>query len=262
MDRALELARQARGSTGPNPPVGAVLVNAGAIVGEGFTQPPGQAHAEIMALRQAGDRSHGAVLFVTLEPCSHYGRTGPCAEALVNAGVVEVHIAALDPNPRVNGSGATYLRAQGVDVFVEPEPEADDLIEAHRTYTTTGRPFITLLLDAPPTVAADLAASADAILSDLPDPPLRLVGRDWRWLLPLSDSGYDLAAVLEELRSREVADCVVSGSTELAASCLRARVVDKIVAAPGVRVDGFGVRRSVRDGDAYDMLYPHAGEGK
>ena len=113
MARALALAEMARGSTGNNPAVGAVVVRDGRIVGEGYTQPPGQAHAEVMALRQAGELARGATVFVTLEPCCHYGRTPPCTDALIAAGVAEVHMATLDPNPMVSGGGKAALDAAG-----------------------------------------------------------------------------------------------------------------------------------------------------
>ncbi|MDQ2744070.1 MAG: bifunctional diaminohydroxyphosphoribosylaminopyrimidine deaminase/5-amino-6-(5-phosphoribosylamino)uracil reductase RibD, partial [Chloroflexota bacterium] len=102
MARALILAREARGHTHPNPPVGAVLVRRGEVVGEGRTQPAGGAHAEVVALSGAGQRARGADLFVTLEPCTHWGRTPPCADALIAAGIRSAHIALLDPNPVVN----------------------------------------------------------------------------------------------------------------------------------------------------------------
>src|SRR3990170_2682294 len=101
MQRALALARQALGRVSPNPAVGAVLVRSGRVVGEGYTQPPGGPHAEIVALGQAGEAARGAALYVSLEPCCHHGRTPPCTEAIIAAGVAEVHLAALDPDPRV-----------------------------------------------------------------------------------------------------------------------------------------------------------------
>ena len=118
MRRALELARRAEGSTSPNPAVGAVVVKNGEIVGEGFTQPAGQAHAEIVALRRAGAKARGADLFVTLEPCSHYGRTPPCTDAVIAAGTASVVAAVVDPNPLVGGRGMEALRAAGVGVEV------------------------------------------------------------------------------------------------------------------------------------------------
>lgn len=116
MQRSFGLARQALHHARPNPAVGCLLVLDGAIVGEGFTQPAGQAHAEIIALQVAGAAARGATAYVTLEPCAHHGRTGPCAEALVNAGVARVVYALADPNPLVNGKGLAMLRAGGVTV--------------------------------------------------------------------------------------------------------------------------------------------------
>ena len=98
MERALSLARRAQGTTSPNPPVGAVIVKDGQVVGEGWTQPAGQAHAEIVALRQAGSRAAGASLYVTLEPCNHHGRTPPCTDAIAEAGIAEVHAARSEAN--------------------------------------------------------------------------------------------------------------------------------------------------------------------
>ena len=144
MRRAIELARSAVGRTDPNPPVGAVLVKDGHVVGEGATQPPGQAHAEIVALRQAGAAAKGADLYVTLEPCPHWGRTPPCAQALIEAGVSSVHIAALDPNPATARGGVAALEAAGVHVTIhDGPPEAGQLIEAFAKHVTTGLPFVT-----------------------------------------------------------------------------------------------------------------------
>ena len=144
MGLALSLARKAVGSVSPNPPVGAVLVREGEVVGEGYTRPPGQAHAEIVAIRQAGPRARGATLYTTLEPCNHQGRTGPCSEAIIEAGVAEVHSAVLDPNPRVNGSGMSRLSEAGIAVSTgEMAGEASRLIEAYAKLVTTGKPFVT-----------------------------------------------------------------------------------------------------------------------
>ena len=115
MQRAIELGQQARYWSAPNPPVGCVLVRDDQEIGAGFTQPAGQAHAEVMALNAAGDAT-GATAYVTLEPCSHQGQTGPCASALIDAGVARVVVAVEDPNPQVAGSGIAALRAAGVEV--------------------------------------------------------------------------------------------------------------------------------------------------
>lgn len=145
MHRALELARKAQGRTSPNPPVGAVIVRDGRIVGEGHTQPAGSWHAEVMALRQAGDEARGATMYVTLEPCCHYGRTPPCTEAIVAAGVAEVHAAMIDPNSLVGGNGLSELEAAGIRVVLgEGEAEAREITEGFVKFVTNGLPFFTL----------------------------------------------------------------------------------------------------------------------
>lgn len=144
MERALTLARMAVGNTSPNPAVGAVIVNDGVVVGEGYTQPPGSAHAEIVALKQAGDKSRKATMYVTLEPCCFYGRTPPCTKAILDAGLSTVHIATLDTNPKVAGKGRSELESAGITVFIgEREEEARDINEAYFKYITTGIPFVT-----------------------------------------------------------------------------------------------------------------------
>lgn len=147
MHRALELARRSLGSVSPNPAVGAVVVNRGKIVGEGHTQPPGGDHAEVIALRQAGDLTLGAELFITLEPCSRHGRTPPCIDAITAAGIARVHVGAIDPNPAEDGRGLSRLREAGIEVMVASDPSeslaASRLIGAYRKHSTTGTPFVT-----------------------------------------------------------------------------------------------------------------------
>jgi diaminohydroxyphosphoribosylaminopyrimidine deaminase/5-amino-6-(5-phosphoribosylamino)uracil reductase len=144
MARALQLASRALGSVSPNPAVGAVLVRDGKVVGEGTTQPPGQAHAEIVALRAAGPLARGSALYVTLEPCAHYGRTPPCADAIVAAGVAETHVAMLDPSPWVDGHGVSRLEAAGIRVTRgSHEHEARRLYEAYLCWLQRGRPLVT-----------------------------------------------------------------------------------------------------------------------
>ncbi|MCL1961235.1 MAG: bifunctional diaminohydroxyphosphoribosylaminopyrimidine deaminase/5-amino-6-(5-phosphoribosylamino)uracil reductase RibD [Desulfovibrionaceae bacterium] len=127
MSQALELAAHARAICPPNPAVGCVIADAGGVVlGQGHTQPTGQAHAEVMALREAAARGHsvtGATAYVTLEPCAHHGRTGPCCDALIAAGVSRVVASLQDPNPRVAGQGFARLRAAGIEVHVGPGAE-------------------------------------------------------------------------------------------------------------------------------------------
>jgi diaminohydroxyphosphoribosylaminopyrimidine deaminase/5-amino-6-(5-phosphoribosylamino)uracil reductase len=144
MGQALSLAREALGSVSPNPSVGAVVVKDGQVVGEGHTQPPGGAHAEIVALLQAAESARGATLYTTLEPCNHQGRTPPCTQTIVDAGIAEVRVATLDPNPNVTGDGVSRLRAAGIRTKVgESETRARLLMEAYLKFVTTGRPFVT-----------------------------------------------------------------------------------------------------------------------
>ena len=124
MQRCLELARTALGRTSPNPLVGAVIVKDGEIVGEGFHPRAGEPHAEVFALRAAGDNARSATIYVSLEPCNHYGRTPPCSEALIAAGLAKVVIGMIDPNPLVAGGGIARLRTAGIEVLVGVEEEA------------------------------------------------------------------------------------------------------------------------------------------
>ena len=143
MARALEVARRALGSVSPNPAVGAVVVKDGNIVGEGHTCPPGGDHAEVVALKQAGANAEGATLYSTLEPHQYHGRTPPCTDAIIRAGIRHVHYAVDDPNPKVSGRGAETLRSAGIEVSTgEMEAEANELIEAFSKHVKHGRPFV------------------------------------------------------------------------------------------------------------------------
>lgn len=146
MELALAEAERARGNTSPNPLVGCVIVNAqGEIVGKGYHHKAGEAHAEVNALRAAGTKARGATAYVTLEPCSHYGRTGPCCEALIKAGIKRVVAAANDPNPKVAGRGFARLRAEGVEVVQGVLAEhAYEQNEVFMHWMTTGKPFVAL----------------------------------------------------------------------------------------------------------------------
>ena len=117
MQQALALANQARWHAPPNPWVGCVIVNNKTVIGKGFTQPPGQAHAEVCALREAQEKAQGATLYVTLEPCSHTGRTPPCTQAIIQAGIKKVVIAQMDPDQRVSGKGIIQLQEAGIEVY-------------------------------------------------------------------------------------------------------------------------------------------------
>ncbi len=143
MKCALSLAGLAMGYTRPNPAVGAAVIKDGAWVGMGYTRPVGSDHAEVVALRQAGDRARGATMYVTLEPCCHYGRTPPCTEAIIQAGIAEVYIALRDPNPLVSGRGIRRLNGAGIKTHVGIcEQKAHHINEAYIKHVTTGLPFV------------------------------------------------------------------------------------------------------------------------
>ncbi len=149
MSRAIKLAQKGRFTTAPNPNVGCVITQGNDIVGEGFHYRAGEPHAEVHALRMAGDNSVGATAYVTLEPCSHYGRTPPCAEGLIKAGVKKVICAMQDPNPQVSGRGINMLRKAGIEVLVGLlESDAQALNPAFIKRMKTGMPFVQLKMAA------------------------------------------------------------------------------------------------------------------
>jgi diaminohydroxyphosphoribosylaminopyrimidine deaminase/5-amino-6-(5-phosphoribosylamino)uracil reductase len=192
MDEAFALAERGRGSTHPNPLVGAVLVRDGVVVGRGWHLGPGEPHAEAMALAEAGERARGATLFCTLEPCSHHGKTPPCADALVAAGVARAVIALGDPNPQVDGDGLHKLREGGVEVDLGEGrwgARAREQNAAFLTYHRTGRPLVTY----------KAAVSLDGKVA--------AAGGDARWI-----SCLDSRRTVHELRSRVDAVMVGAGT--------------------------------------------------
>jgi diaminohydroxyphosphoribosylaminopyrimidine deaminase/5-amino-6-(5-phosphoribosylamino)uracil reductase len=157
MSMAMNEGERARLHAPPNPWVGALIVNdQGVIVGEGHTQAPGESHAEIEALRRAGDAARGATMVVTLEPCSHTGRTGPCADAIIAAGIARVVVGMVDPDPRVAGSGIALLKASGVDVEVGVEKDA---VAAQLA------PYLWQRVTARPYVVAKIASTLDGVVA-------------------------------------------------------------------------------------------------
>ena len=157
MEIALECAKKVKGKTAPNPAVGAIIVQNGQIVGKGATEAVGKNHAEINAITQAGANCAGADLYVTLEPCSHHGKTPPCVDAIINAGIKRVFVACLDPNPQVNGGGVEKLRNAGIEVETGIlQEEATRLNEDFFWYITHKKPF----------VAAKLALTLDNKIAD------------------------------------------------------------------------------------------------
>jgi len=145
MTETLALAEKGAGLTSPNPMVGALIVKNGEVVGRGYHHRAGGPHAEVLALKQAGQFAAGATLYANLEPCTHYGKTPPCVEAVIAAGITTVVCAMADPNPKVNGAGVRVLRENGVGVRVGVLHDAAvRLNEAHVKYIVTGRPLVTL----------------------------------------------------------------------------------------------------------------------
>jgi diaminohydroxyphosphoribosylaminopyrimidine deaminase / 5-amino-6-(5-phosphoribosylamino)uracil reductase len=145
MEHALELARKGTGLSSPNPMVGCILVREGQVVGQGFHLYEWRDHAEIVALKSAGEKARGSTMYVTLEPCNHTGRTGPCTEAIIAAGVQRVVAAMEDPNPANSGSGFDRLRAAGIEVLTGAgEEEARNLNESFAYWIRTKKPFVTL----------------------------------------------------------------------------------------------------------------------
>ncbi|MEM8628037.1 MAG: bifunctional diaminohydroxyphosphoribosylaminopyrimidine deaminase/5-amino-6-(5-phosphoribosylamino)uracil reductase RibD, partial [Pseudomonadota bacterium] len=158
-DLALRVAAHGLGTTAPNPSVGAVLVRGETLLATGVTQPGGRPHAEIVALSRAAarwgpDAARGASMYVTLEPCCHQGRSGPCSKALLKAGVAQVFVGTPDPNPAVAGGGINELRAAGVHVHVQHDPRARWLTAGHGLVCLTARPF----------VQAKIAVAADGLI--------------------------------------------------------------------------------------------------
>ncbi|MDG5787668.1 bifunctional diaminohydroxyphosphoribosylaminopyrimidine deaminase/5-amino-6-(5-phosphoribosylamino)uracil reductase RibD [Evansella sp. AB-P1] len=145
MKMAIDLARSTHGQTSPNPVVGAIIVRNNQIVGMGAHLKAGEPHAERHALQMAGEKAKNATMYVTLEPCSHFGKTPPCADAVIEAGIKKVYIASTDPNPKVAGNGIDRLRQAGIDVEVDiMKEEADRLNQVFFHYIQTGKPFVTL----------------------------------------------------------------------------------------------------------------------
>ena len=182
MAKALEQARSAMYRTSPNPRVGCVLVNPqGQVIGEGATQKAGGPHAEVMALRDAARRGHsvkGATAYVTLEPCAHTGRTGPCCVALSDAGVARVVVALLDPNPRVAGQGVAHLRAHGIAVEVgQGAAQARELNLGFLSRMVRGQPWVRMKAA---TSLDGVAALANGASQWITSPEARSDGHAWR----------------------------------------------------------------------------------
>jgi diaminohydroxyphosphoribosylaminopyrimidine deaminase / 5-amino-6-(5-phosphoribosylamino)uracil reductase len=264
--RALELAERGRGRTADHPLVGAVVERDGEILGEGWYEYDGVHHAEAIALDLAGDRARGATLYVTLEPCSHHGRTPPCADAVVASGVARVVVGARDPNPLVDGRGLERLRAAGIEVELLDDLDARRQNEAWRVWKSLGRPFVTykaaMTLDGRVTVPGrrwvsaeesrrrvhELRAASDAVavgMGTVRDDGPRLDARDveaakqprrlafGRGPLPESSELELRSGALEDelraLGADGVQSLLLEGGPTLATAFLAAGFVDKLL---------------------------------
>jgi diaminohydroxyphosphoribosylaminopyrimidine deaminase / 5-amino-6-(5-phosphoribosylamino)uracil reductase len=277
--RALELAERGRGTTHPNPVVGAVVVRDGEVVGEGWHEKKGGPHGEVVALDAAGERARGATLYVTMEPCTHHGDTPPCTTAVLEVGVARVVAGSLDPNPKAGG-GLEVLREAGVDVELVDSFEARAQNEAWRTWVSLGRPFVTykaaMTLDGRLTIPGErwisgeesrryvhrLRAASDAVAvgmgtvrADAPRLDARDVGaaKQPRRLAfgrgPLPEGSElelrsgPLADELAALAAEGVQSLLLEGGPTLAASFLREDLVDKLLVfvAPKLAGEGLGL---------------------
>jgi diaminohydroxyphosphoribosylaminopyrimidine deaminase/5-amino-6-(5-phosphoribosylamino)uracil reductase len=214
MALALALGRRGLGRTWPNPAVGAVIVNDGIIVGRGWTQPGGRPHAEIEALRRAGGAARGATLYVTLEPCSHHGKSPPCADAVIAAGLARVVSALEDPNPEVAGAGHARLRAAGIAVDIGVGAE-----QARRDHAG----HIRRMRDGRPNVILKLAVSADGKAGAAGRKPLAITGAAARDRVHLLRAGNDaiLIGIGTALADDPMLTCRLPGM----AACSPVRIV-------------------------------------
>lgn len=239
LERALDLAERGRGKVEDHPLVGAVVVADGEVVGEGWYEFAAVDHAEVKALAQAGPRARGATLYVTLEPCAHHGRTPPCVDAVIAAGISRVVVGALDPNP-VAAGGLERLRAAGVDVELVASERARRQNEAWRTWKALGRPFVTY----------KAAVTLDG----------RVTAPGRRWL-----SGEESRRIVHELRAASDAVAVGMGTVRADAPRLDARDVDaarqprRIAFGRGPLPDGSELE--LRTGALREELHALAAEG-
>jgi diaminohydroxyphosphoribosylaminopyrimidine deaminase / 5-amino-6-(5-phosphoribosylamino)uracil reductase len=285
LERALELAERGRGTTHPNPVVGAVVVSEGEVVGEGWHRRKGEPHAEVLALEAAGERAKGSTLFVTMEPCAHHGSTPPCTEAVLAAGVAKVVAGSLDPNPEAGG-GLELLRAAGVETEHADSAAARVQNEAWRVWVAAQRPFVilkfALTLDGRVTVpdarwvtgeesrrrVHELRAQVDAVAvgmgtvrADDPQLTARDVGaaRQPRRLAfgrgPLPEGSElelvsgPLDAELARLAQEGVQSLLLEGGPTLAGAFLRAELMDKVLVfvAPTLAGGGPGLLDSLSE---------------
>ena len=285
MQRAIRLAERGRGLASPNPPVGALVVRDGRVIAQGYHRGPGTAHAEIEAIEAAGDATRGATLYVTLEPCTHQGRTPPCAPRVIEAGFARVVIGTTDPNPAVDGRGVAALTDAGIDVEAGVRrPDAERLIQTFSKFIRTRRPFVTakiaVSLDGRvaaadgssqwitgPTARRDahrMRASADAVLVGIgtvlrDDPKLTVRLRGYRGRQPLrvvldSSARTPLDAALLDGAAPTVVFTTDKATVD-ATDALRARGADVVrSAAREGRVDLAAVLETLGHRDVTHLL--------
>jgi diaminohydroxyphosphoribosylaminopyrimidine deaminase / 5-amino-6-(5-phosphoribosylamino)uracil reductase len=274
LERALELAERGRGTTHPNPVVGAVVSRDGAVVAEGWHERKGGPHAEVVALDAAGERARGATLYVTMEPCAHHGTTPPCTEAVLRAGIAKVVVGSLDPNPEARG-GLDVLAEAGVEVELRDSFAARAQNEAWRTWVSEQRPFVVLklaqTLDGRVAVPGtdrwisgpesrrrvhELRAQLDAVAvgmgtarADEPHLTARDVGAERQPRRLVFGSGPSelevrsgpLAEELRALAGEGVQSLLLEGGPTLATSFLREDLVDKLLLFVAPEVAGAGL---------------------
>ena len=239
LERALELAERGRGTTHPNPVVGAVVVRDGEVVGEGWHERKGGPHAEVVALEVAGEAARGATLYVTTEPCAHHGTTPPCTDAVLRAGIARVVAGSLDPHPG-HGGGLELLRAAGVEVELADSFEARAQNEAWRIWVSEGRPFV--IYKAAVTLDGRVALAGE------------------RWI-----SGEESRRLVHELRAASDAVAVGMGTVHADAPLLTARGVEasrqprRLAFGQGPLPDGSELE--LVSGPLEDELRRLAGEG-
>jgi diaminohydroxyphosphoribosylaminopyrimidine deaminase / 5-amino-6-(5-phosphoribosylamino)uracil reductase len=274
LERALELAERGRGTTHPNPIVGAVVVRDGRVVGEGWHERKGGPHAEVVALDAAGEQARGATLYVTMEPCTHHGTTPPCTDAVLSAGVTKVVAASADPNPEARG-GLDVLRAAGVEAELQDSFEARVQNEAWRTWVSQRRPFVILKLaltldgrvavpgerwisgEASRRSVHELRAEVDAVAVGMgtvraDDPQLTArdvdtVRQPRRIAFGSGPSQLEVRSgpVAEELRALAddgVQSLLLEGGPTIATSFLREGLVDKVMFFLAPQIAGAGVQ--------------------
>ena len=267
MQRVFKLAEKARSRTSPNPMVGAILVKNGKIVGQGYHQKAGKPHAEILAIRQAGKHSINGTLYVNLEPCCHFGKTPPCTDAIIRAGIRRVVYSVNDPNPLVNGKGAKALLQAGVEVRASLlDKEATRLNEAYFKFMKTGKPLIVLKIeqtldgkeldhrsirriwynlsrqknqsnDIPVADALIADSRVSFLLAHKKENHQSLIKSVSTWKAGVNTRG-DALAVLKQLTQKGVLSVMMDGNGKISAQFLKYGLVDKVYAFVSFEIGG------------------------